>query len=58
MLVDPAARRVVDVSHLHGRSTNSPFLGLELPGRVVHVWHGGLRTVADGLVGVAEEVAP
>jgi dihydroorotase len=55
VLVDPSARRVVDVSHLHGRSTNSPFLGLELPGRVVHVWHGGRRTVTDGLVAAAPE---
>ena len=53
VLVDPAVRRVVDVSHLHGRSTNSPFLGAELPGRVLHVWHAGTRTVADGLVATA-----
>ncbi len=50
VLVDPAARSAVDVSRLHGRSTNSPFLGIELPGRVLHVWHGGRRTVADGRV--------
>ena len=56
-LVDPAARGVVDVSRLHGRSTNSPFLGVELPGRVLHVWHGGRRTVADGHVQTAAEAA-
>ena len=34
--------------------------GKELPGRVLHVWHGGRRTVADGVVRTApltEEVA-
>ena len=50
VLVDPAARSTIDVGSLKGRSTNSPFLGVELPGRVLHVWHGGRRTVADGEV--------
>ena len=45
-----AARGVVEPSHLKGRSANSPFLGVELPGRVLHVWHAGRRTVADGEV--------
>ncbi|MFJ6113433.1 dihydroorotase [Agrococcus sediminis] len=50
VLVDPGARAVVEASSLKGRSANSPFLGVELPGRVLHVWHGGRRTVADGEV--------
>jgi dihydroorotase len=53
-LVDPAARSVVEPGSLKGRSTNSPFLGLELPGRVLHVWHGGRRTVAEGEVVTGE----
>ncbi|SFS18631.1 dihydroorotase [Agrococcus baldri] len=47
VLVDPAARRTVEAASLKGRSTNSPFLGVELPGTVLHVWHGGRRTVMD-----------
>ena len=47
LLVDPRARGTVE---LKGRSTNSPFLGVELPGRVLHVWHHGRRTVADATV--------
>ncbi|WP_306232419.1 dihydroorotase [Agrococcus beijingensis] len=50
VLIDPAARAVVETGHLKGRSANSPFLGVELPGRVLHVWHGGRRTVAAGEV--------
>ncbi len=50
VLVDPAARRTIEVGHLHGRSANSPFLGVELPGEVRHVWHAGRRTVRDGAV--------
>ncbi len=45
-LVDPSARREIAVSDLCGRSRNSPYLGRSLPGRVEHVWHGGVRTVA------------
>ena len=56
LLVDPAARRTIAVEHLKGRSANSPFLGVELPGSVLHVWHGGRRTVADGEL-VLEEAA-
>lgn len=60
VLIDPAARGVVDASRLQGRSTNSPFLGVELPGRVLHVWHAGARTVEDGRVQSrpTEEAAP
>ncbi|WAC65845.1 dihydroorotase [Agrococcus sp. SL85] len=50
VLVDPAARRTIEIGHLRGRSANSPFLGIELPGEVRHVWHGGARTVRDGQV--------
>ncbi|GEK80524.1 dihydroorotase [Agrococcus baldri] len=47
VLVDPAARGTIEASRLKGRSANSPFLGVELPGRVLHVWHAGRRTVTD-----------
>ncbi|WP_072313588.1 dihydroorotase [Agrococcus sp. Marseille-P2731] len=48
VLLDPAARRIIEPTALRGRSANSPFLGVELPGSVLHVWHGGRRTVAEG----------
>lgn len=49
-LVDPAGRTPIGTEHLHGRSTNSPFLGRSLPGRVVHTVFQGRRTVLDGVV--------
>ena len=56
-LVDPAARRTFGHDDLRGRSVNSPYLGLALPGRIVHVWHGGRRTVAGAALVEALEVA-
>ncbi|MGO1320257.1 MAG: dihydroorotase [Galactobacter sp.] len=47
-LVDPAAQTVVDPSTHATKGRNSPFRGLELPGRVQHVFFRGRRTVADG----------
>ncbi|QCR19313.1 dihydroorotase [Agrococcus sp. SGAir0287] len=49
-LVDPHGSTPVDLEHLHGRSTNSPFLGRTLPGRVVHTVYRGRATVQDGVV--------
>jgi len=56
-LYDPAARAAFSTDSLRGRSTNSPYLGRELPGRVVHVLHAGVPTVTDGRLRPAEEVA-
>jgi len=56
-LLDPAADRTFATTDLHGRSANSPYLGQQLPGRVIHVWHGGRRTVADAGLLAPEEVA-
>ena len=56
-LYDPAASRVFDVTHLHGLSVNSPYLGRELPGRVVATIHAGVPTVLDGVLREPEEVA-
>ncbi|HWL02880.1 MAG TPA: dihydroorotase [Microbacteriaceae bacterium] len=56
-LYDPAAHTTFSADSLHGRSTNSPYLGRELPGRVVHVFHGGVATVLDGELRPAEEVS-
>ena len=56
-LVDTAARRTFGTGDLHGRSINSPYLGAELPGRVVATVHGGVPTALDGELRPAEEVA-
>ncbi|OCI32003.1 dihydroorotase [Oerskovia enterophila] len=48
VLVDPAARRVVDGSAQATASTNTPFQGYELPGRVVATFLRGRATVLDG----------
>lgn len=49
-LVDPTSSSVFDVSRLAGKSVNSPYLGMTLPGRVVYTLHRGLVTVDDGAV--------
>jgi dihydroorotase len=48
---------VFGVEHLHGKSVNSPYLGRELPGRVVATIHGGVPTVLDGVLRDPEEVS-
>lgn len=51
-LIDPAHARAWSIDDLRGRSVNSPYLGRQLPGRVVHTVHRGVLTVDDGgLVG-------
>ena len=56
VLLDPSHRRVLDTTHLAGRSTNSPFLGRSLPGRVVATLFRGVPTVLDGAVRAPEEL--
>jgi dihydroorotase len=56
-LYDLSASSVFGTEHLHGMSLNSPYLGRELPGRVVATIHGGVATVLDGILRDAEEVA-
>jgi dihydroorotase len=56
-LIDPAARSTFGLEHLKGRSVNSPYLGIELPGRVVATVHGGAPTVLDGELREPAEVA-
>ncbi len=48
VLLDPAARGVVDPAALASRSRNSPYAGRELPGRVVATFLRGVPTVLDG----------
>ena len=47
-LYDPTASTVFTTEHLHGKSVNSPYLGRELPGRIVTTVHRGRPTVLDG----------
>ena len=54
-LVDPAAARTWSTSDLRGRSSNTPYTGSTLPGRVMTTIHAGAITVFDGeLVDTAE----
>jgi dihydroorotase len=46
VLIDPKARRKV-VADSASKSKNSPYVGLELPGRVVHTIFKGFFTVRD-----------
>ncbi|PFG37992.1 dihydroorotase [Georgenia soli] len=55
-LVDPSVRRVVDPAAQLTRSTNSPFAGTELPGRVMATFLRGRATVLDGAPVAREEV--
>lgn len=56
-LLDPSASREFGTEYLRGRSMNSPYLGMMLPGRVVTTIHAGYPTVLDGELLDAERVA-
>lgn len=59
-LVDPAATRAIDGRTQVTASSNTPFAGMELPGRVVATFLRGRATVLDGTVvdGARDGVAP
>ena len=48
VLYDPAARRPVDPAESASLSRNTPYRGMELPGRVVATFLRGTATVLDG----------
>jgi dihydroorotase len=48
VLIDPAAKRVVEPSALASLSRNTPYGGMELPGAVVATFLRGHATVLDG----------
>ena len=56
-LIDPAARRTWSTGDLRGRSTNTPYAGVDLAGAIVATVHGGVATVLDGELRPADEVA-
>ncbi len=47
-VVDPEVRRVIRPTDLVSKSRNTPYTGLDLPGRVVHTLFAGTPTVLDG----------
>ncbi len=49
-LYDPRPQRTFGLEDLRGRSTNSPYLGWELPGEVRWTVRAGIPTVVDGSV--------
>lgn len=57
VLYDPRPRSVFTQTDLGGKSSNSPFLGIELPGRVVHTIFRGTFTQRDGELVDAQTVA-
>jgi dihydroorotase len=54
-LVDPSTRSSWTTARLHGGSTNSPFVGIELPGQIMSTIYRGTETVIDGAL-VAPEL--
>jgi dihydroorotase len=48
ILVDPAARWTVEPARMATMGRNSPFKGMELPGKVVATFFKGHPTVLDG----------
>jgi dihydroorotase len=57
VLYDPQAARILSTGDLAGKSANSPYLSMRLPGRVVATFHRGYPTVREGVVEPAEAVA-
>ncbi|OZB81093.1 MAG: dihydroorotase, partial [Microbacterium sp. 13-71-7] len=49
-LYDADAVGVFAESDLHGQSTNSPYLGRDLPGKVLWTVHHGYTTLEDGVL--------
>lgn len=56
-LYDPSVSRSFSTDDLYGKSINSPYLGRELPGRVLATVHDGYATVLDGTLVDNEIVA-
>ena len=57
VLVDPSGASEFELSSLQGLSVNSPYLGMELPGRVAYTVRRGYLTLDDGELVDAPSVA-
>jgi dihydroorotase len=47
VVIDPSAKRVIPAAS-ESKSRNNPYVGMALPGKVVHTIFGGYLTVRDG----------
>ena len=47
-VIDPAVTLRVDPEVTASKSHNTPYSGIELPAKVVHVWFAGRNTVSEG----------
>ncbi len=56
-LYDPNTSRTFSTEDLRGKGMNSPYLGRELPGRVIATIHNGYATVLDSELVDAQTVA-
>jgi dihydroorotase len=56
-LIDPSGSSEFDLARLQGLSVNSPYLGMELPGRVAYTVRRGYLTLDDGELVDTETVA-
>ena len=56
-LYDPSHKREFSADDLKGKSINSPYLGRELPGRIIATVHDGYATVLDGALVNSDAVA-
>jgi dihydroorotase len=56
-LIDPSGMSEFDVARLRGKSINSPYLGMQLPGRVAFTIRHGYLTLEDGNLVAPELVA-
>jgi len=56
-LVDPSHSRVWGAVDMRGRSVNTPYVGRQLPGRVMYTIHRGVLTVDDGALVEPEAVS-
>jgi dihydroorotase len=56
-LYDPSVRRVFGRENLAGKGTNSPYLEMSLPGRVMATFHRGYATVLGGALRSTADIA-
>jgi len=57
VIFDPTFERTWSVADLAGRSSNTPYTGIPLAGKITHTIRHGYLTVDDGVVVAAETVA-
>jgi dihydroorotase len=48
LAIDPTRFEIVHLDNSQSLSANNPYLGMNLPNPVVHVWTGGRQLVSEG----------